>query len=140
MGMFSTFNTVGSALTVNRTWMDAIANNLANINTVRPTTDKAFQAQYVIAQANDYGKAGNPGVNGGTHVVSIAQAAGDGKVVYEPDHPLADGNGYVRYPEVDMADQMTQLIVAQRSYQANLSVFQRALDSYQQALQIGKGN
>jgi flagellar basal-body rod protein FlgC len=138
--MFATFQTVGSALTVNRTWMDAIANNLANINTVRPTSGPAFQAQYVIAEANSYGKAGTPGFAGGTKITGIAESSGAGKVVHEPDHPLADAQGYVRYPEVDMGDQMTQLIIAQRSYQANLSVFQRAQDAYQQALQIGKGN
>jgi flagellar basal-body rod protein FlgC len=136
--MFDTFKTVGSALTVNRTWMDTIANNLANISTVRSTADEAFHTQYVIAQSMDYGKAGLAGNPGGSKVVAIASSTGEGTLVYEPDHPLADNEGYVRYPDVDMGDQMTQLIVAQRSYQANLSVFQRAQDAYAQALQIGK--
>jgi flagellar basal-body rod protein FlgC len=138
MGMFDTFKTVGSALTVDRTWLDTIANNVANINTVRPTSQEAFHSQYVIAQSQDYGRAGTPGAPGGAKVVAIASSTGTGNVVYDPTHPLADAQGYVRYPDVDMGEQMTQMIVAQRAYQANLSVFQRAQEAYQAALQIGK--
>jgi flagellar basal-body rod protein FlgC len=63
----------------------------------------------------------------------------EGRVVYEPDNALADADGYVRYPDIDMGDQMTQLIQAQRSYQANLSSIDRATDAYRAALQLGKG-
>ncbi len=59
--------------------------------------------------------------------------------MHEPDHPLADANGYVRYPDIDLGDQMTQLIMAQRGYQANLAVVERATSMYQAALQLGKG-
>jgi flagellar basal-body rod protein FlgC len=59
--------------------------------------------------------------------------------VYEPKNPLADKDGYVRYPDIDLGDQMAQLIMAQRGYQANLSVIDRATKSYQAALQLGKG-
>jgi flagellar basal-body rod protein FlgC len=59
-------------------------------------------------------------------------------VVYEPTNPLADEDGYVRYPDIDMASQMTQLIMAQRGYQANAAVVDRAKSSYEAALQIGR--
>ena len=52
---------------------------------------------------------------------------------------MADAQGMVRLPDVDLSEQMTQLIMAQRGYQANLSVVQRATDAYNAALQIGKG-
>jgi flagellar basal-body rod protein FlgC len=58
--------------------------------------------------------------------------------VYEPNHPLADEAGYVRYPDIDMASQMGQLIMAQRGYQANAAVVDRAKEAYQAALQIGR--
>jgi len=63
----------------------------------------------------------------------------EGRLVHEPDNPLADADGYVRYPDIDLGDQMTQLIMAQRSYQANLASIERATDAYQAALQLGKG-
>ena len=49
----------------------------------------------------------------------------EGRVVYEPDNPLADKDGYVRYPDIDLGDQMTQMIMAQRGYQANLPSIDR---------------
>jgi flagellar basal-body rod protein FlgC len=58
--------------------------------------------------------------------------------VYEPDNPLADEQGYVRYPDIDLATQMGQLIMAQRGYQANAAVVDRAKETYQAALQIGR--
>ena len=89
------------------------------------TNGRAFQARYVIAQAADHGNAG------GVQVAGIASAARQGRLVYEPDHPLADAEGYVRCPTSTSADQMTQLIMAQRGYQANLAVVDRAQDAYQ---------
>ena len=61
-----------------------------------------------------------------------------GRMTYEPDNPPADAQGYVRRPDIDLGAQMTQLIQAQRGYQANLSVIQRATESYNTALQIGR--
>jgi flagellar basal-body rod protein FlgC len=51
---------------------------------------------------------------------------------------MADAEGYVRYPDIDMSSQMTQLIMAQRGYQANAAIVDRAKESYQAALQIGR--
>ena len=72
-------------------------------------------------------------------VAGTELGSAEGRMVYEPDNPLADADGYVRYPDIDMGDQMTQLIMAQRGYQANLSAIDRATEAYQQALQLGKG-
>mgnify|MGYP002779002751 CR=1 FL=1 len=70
-----------------------------------------------------------------------AEFGGDpeGRIVYEPDHPMANADGYVRYPDIDLGDQMVQLLMAQRGYQANLAVVERATSAYQAALQLGKG-
>jgi flagellar basal-body rod protein FlgC len=58
---------------------------------------------------------------------------------YEPDNPMADTEGYVRRPDIDLGGQMAQLMMAQRSYQANLSVVDRARESYNAAIQLGRG-
>ena len=76
------------------------------------------------------------GVGGGVQVVGAAFGDAQGTVRYEPGHPLANKDGLVRYPDIDLGDQMTQLIQAQRSYQLNLSVIDRAKESYQQAINI----
>ena len=59
-------------------------------------------------------------------------------MTYQPDSPLADAQGYVRLPDIDLADQMSQLIMAQRGYQANLAVVERATAAYQQAIGLGR--
>ena len=83
----------------------------------------------------DYGS-GTEGVQVGGAVLS---GKTEGRIVNEPTNPLADENGNVKYPDIDLGDQMGQLIMAQRAYQANLAVVDRAKDAYQSALQLGKG-
>jgi len=120
----------GSGMTMHRKWLDAIADNMANANTVTGTDGDAFQARYIVAQESQ-------GVSGVTAEAAFGDA--EGRLVFEPNHPLADADGYVRYPEIDLAEQMGHLIMAQRGYQANAAVVDRAKTAYEAALQIGRG-
>lgn len=131
MSIFGAIGIAQSGLTVHRTWLDAVSDNLANISTVTSTDGAAFQARYVVAQEN-------PGSEGGARVVGAAFGSAEGRLVYEPANPLADEDGYVRYPDIDMASQMAQLVMAQRGYQANAAVVDRAKETYTAALQIGR--
>ena len=135
MGAFDILAISGSGVNLNRTWLDAISDNIANISTVRPTSEAAYQARYVEAQA----VAPDAAQPGGVAVSGIALGSAEGRLTYQPDNPMADAQGMVRMPDVDLSEQMSQLIIAQRGYQANLSVVQRATDAYNAALQIGKG-
>ncbi len=132
--MFDSIDISGSALSVHRRWMDAVSDNIANINTASSTDGEAFKERMVVAQAVDYGSG-----EGGVRIAGAAFGSGEGRVVHQPDHPLADAEGNVRYPDIDLGDQMTQLIMAQRGYQANISAMERATDAYRAALQLGKG-
>jgi flagellar basal-body rod protein FlgC len=127
---FDAIGIAGSGLTVHRKWLDAVADNLANANTAARTDGDAFQARYILAQEGEG--------NGGVFVSGSALGSGEGRLVYSPEHPLADEAGYVKYPDIDMAEQMGNLIMAQRGYQANAAVVDRAKESYQAALQIGR--
>ena len=131
--MFDSLDISGSGLSVHRRWMDAVSDNIANINTVSSTDGEAFKERMVVAQAVDYGSG-----EGGVRIAGAEFGSGEGRLVYEPDHPLADAEGYVRYPDIDLGSQMAQMIMAQRAYQANLSVVDRARDSYMAAIQLGK--
>lgn len=132
--MFSAIGTAGSGLTVYRKWLDAISDNISNVNTARRTDEEAFRTRYVIAQS-----VGTPGgTDAGVQVGGIALGDATGRVVNEPGNPLADKDGNVRYPDVDLGSQMSQMIMAQRGYQANLAVVDRAKDAYAAALQIGR--
>ena len=134
MAAFDTIGIAGSSLFVHRKWMDAVSDNIANINTATPTGEKAFQERMVVAQAVDYGSGA-----GGVRVARTELGSAEGRVVNDPSNPLADADGNVRLPDIDLGDQMTQLLMAQRGYQANLATIKSATEAYQQALQLGKG-
>ena len=134
--MFPTFDIASSALTTHQTWMAALADNIANINDVKPMSERAYQEKFVVAQEIP-SQPGEPvGVGGGVAPVAIQLGSATGDVTYDPNNPLADKNGLVRRPAEDLADQMTNLVIAQRGYQINLTVVSRPKDSYQQALNI----
>jgi flagellar basal-body rod protein FlgC len=128
MGAFDTLRIANTALGAHQVWLDALAGNIANVNTVRSTDDEAFRATYVVL---------DPRKDGGVDVEGFAQSSAEGRVVHSPGHPLADEEGYVRMPDVDMAAQMSELVMAQRGYQASVQVTKTAQDTYTAALQIG---
>ena len=134
MAVFDTLGIAGSSLLVHRKWMDAVSDNMANVNTVNPFDQDAFQERLIVAQAVDYGSG-----EGGVRVARAEFGDPEGRIVYDPNHPLANEEGMVRYPDIDMGDQMVALMMAQRGYQANLAVVERATNAYQAALQLGKG-
>jgi flagellar basal-body rod protein FlgC len=135
--VFEALKIVNSGMQLHQAWMDAISDNVANINTVRSTRQAAFQARYVLAQAAENG---GPGVatGAGVSVAGVALGSAQGRLVYSPDHPLADAKGYVRLPDIDLGEQMTDMIMAQRGYQANAANLDRIRASYQAALQMGR--
>ena len=127
---FDAIGIAGSALTVHRKWLDSVSDNLANMNNASRTNGPAFQAKYVEAAESSEGT--------GVYVKSTQLGNGEGRIVYQPDHPLADADGNVKYPDIDMAEQMGALIIAQRGYQANVQVVDRARETYLAALEIGR--
>ena len=133
MGAFDTLSIAGSGLLVHRKWLDAVSDNISNINTATRTDQPAFQERFVNAQAIQYGSG-----EGGVRVAGVQFGSSAGRTVYEPNNPQADANGYVKYPDIDLGTQMSNLIMAQRGYQANLATIDRATHAYQAALQLGK--
>ena len=130
MGAFNLLGIAGSSLGMHQTWLDALADNIANVNTVRPTSQSAYQAKYVVSAALP---------EGGVEVAGIAAGSAQGQVINDPTSPLADANGNVRAPDIDLAQQMTELVMAQRGYQASVQVTKDAQETYASALTIGRG-
>ena len=130
-GPFHSLSIAGSGMDVYQTWIDAVADNIANINTVVATDEPAFRQRMVVARAREEDRPA------GAVVDRIVLGDDTGDLVYQPDHALADDEGFVRIPSTNLSQQMTHLLVAQRAYQANVSAFRAARDAYQRALQIG---
>ncbi len=129
MGAFDMMNIAGTGLAMHQTWLDCLSYNIANVNTARSTGESAFQAQYAMAQTVE---------SGGVRVSGISLGDPAGRVVHQPDHPLADAAGDVRMPDLDMGSQMSQLVMAQRGFQAQAAVVRNAQDTYSAALSIGR--
>jgi flagellar basal-body rod protein FlgC len=146
---FGSLGISASGMRVFQTWIDAVSDNVANVNTVNPAGEESFRERFVLAQASGggalggarsagVGTTGTGEIGDGVFVAGAAFGDGEGRMVYNPDHPYADADGMVRMPNIDMSTQMTNLIVAQRAYSANVTVFQGARDTYLRALEIGK--
>ena len=129
-----------TALDVEWRRMEVIAANLANLNTTRTALGEPFQplrlvsgprigfnAEMVRAEALN-----------GVQVYGVEPSGGDPRRVYEPDHPHADGEGFVSYPGVDHAAEMTLLLQTARAYEANLVALNAGRQMYAKALEIGR--
>ncbi|MEQ6901946.1 flagellar basal body rod C-terminal domain-containing protein [Nocardioides sp. YIM 152588] len=128
MSAFEALRIANSSLGSHQVWLDALANNIANANTVRPTDEDAFQATYVVLDQVE---------QGGVKVTGFEASDAEGRMVYDPANPVADENGMVRAPDMDMSDQMSELIMAQRGFQASVQTTKHAQDTYSAAIQIG---
>ncbi|MEX0846616.1 MAG: flagellar basal body rod C-terminal domain-containing protein [Ilumatobacteraceae bacterium] len=132
--MFSSFAVATSGMGAYKTWLNAVADNIANMDNVTSTDQPAFQERFVQVQAVD----GPDGVGDGVRVTGVQFGSADGIIQYDPNHPLADANGMVRRPDVSLSDQMVYMQLAQRGYQANVRSFETAKEAYESILSIGR--
>lgn len=134
--MFATLDVARSGMGVYKLWIDALADNVANIDNVSRTDEVAFQERFVVVQSAEdvYGT----GAGGGARVIGARYGDPEGRLAYEPTHPMADENGLIRRPDIDLSDQMVMIQLAQRGYQANIQTFERAREAYEAALTIGQ--
>lgn len=132
--VFGILDVAKSGMGVYKTWLNAVADNISNIDNVSETSKPAFQERFVQVQAAESPN----GFGAGAVVVAADFGDPNGRVNYDPNHPLADVNGMVRRPDMDLGDQMVYLQLAQRGYQANVQAFERARDAYESILSIGK--
>ncbi|MDJ0767455.1 MAG: flagellar basal body rod C-terminal domain-containing protein [Ilumatobacter sp.] len=132
--VFATLGVARSGMGAYKLWLDAVADNVANIDNVTSTDQEAFKERFVlVTPARDAS-----GDGAGVRVAGSAFGDPNGRVMYEPNHPLADDNGMVRRPDIDLADQMVYMQLAQRGYQANINAFERAREAYEAAISIGQ--
>jgi flagellar basal-body rod protein FlgC len=130
--MFNAIDTSATGVRMGRAWLETTSDNVANLNTVRPAGEEPYRAKEIVAKSLPGDK--------GVQVLGYVRDQGAPEQVYDPDNPLADEHGYVTRPKVDLTNEMTSMLMAQRLYQANLSVMTQARDSYQAALRLGQNS
>jgi flagellar basal-body rod protein FlgC len=131
-----------SGLDVEWQRLQVIAQNIANLNTSRTATGEPFRPMRLVSGPRaDFAQlmAGTAARRpGGVHVMGVEAMAGNVRRVHEPGHPHADVDGFVTYPEIDHAGEMTLMIKTSRSYEANLTAMNIAHQMYSRALELGR--
>ncbi|MCI8510061.1 MAG: flagellar basal body rod protein FlgC [Lachnospiraceae bacterium] len=132
-GVFNALHVSASGMTAQRTRMDIISQNIANVNTTRDENGRVYRRQTVVFQENSNASFDHILSNRletyhakGVKISAIVEDTTEGAMVYDPDHPDADENGYVMRPNVNTVTEMTNLIDASRSFEANATAFNAA--------------
>jgi flagellar basal-body rod protein FlgC len=138
MSVFDTIRIAASGLTAQRLRMDIAASNLANAQTTRTQNGQVgqpYQEEAVVFQAQQMGPMA---AAQGVAAVAVVTPPRPNLRVYDPNNPDADQNGFVNYPNVDVASEMTDMMGAARSYQVNATVAQAAKQQALDAIDLGK--
>jgi flagellar basal-body rod protein FlgC len=148
MSFLNSIRISASGLLAQRMRLDVISNNIANAQTTRTAAGGPYQRQDVVFTADEQNKqlpdfiaarhGESQGNAGGVRVAEIITDTSEGARVYDPTHPDADVQGFVTYPNVNPVVEMTNMLSATRSYEANLSVIDAAKRMALKALDIGK--
>jgi len=135
-----------SGMTAQRMRMNAISSNIANINTTQTPEGGPYRRKDVVFEsmtdAKNFGEIiSGTDPKGSFQRVQVVDVVSDKKaplMKYEPDHPDANPEGYVAYPNINLMEEMTNMIQATRSYEANVSAVQASKDMALSALEIGR--
>ncbi|WP_068672399.1 flagellar basal body rod protein FlgC [Oceanobacillus sp. Castelsardo] len=150
MSIFDALNTSSSALTAQRLRMDVVSSNIANAQTTRATRNEngeyePYRRKMVVLESdkNTFQQylekaSGNKKATSGVKVSAIIEDEKPFKLVFNPNHPDADENGYVQLPNVDPLQEMVDLMSATRSYEANITAVNASKSMLMKALEIGK--
>ena len=148
MSFFNSINVAASGLTAQRLRMDVIAENIANVNTTRTADGGPYQRRTVIFEeapgvGRPFGSVFNNAVDNrrstGVRVSRIVSDPTPGMLAFDPTHPDADEEGYVRMPNINIVEEMVNMISASRSYEANITSMSSFRSITQRTLEIGSG-
>ncbi|MBE0539882.1 MAG: flagellar basal body rod protein FlgC [Verrucomicrobia bacterium] len=134
-------NSTSSALDAERVRMEVISQNIANAHTTRDVDGKPYQRQQVVFQSvlDQQQRLNATGANSsGVQVVRIEKDMRPPRLLFEPGHPDADANGMVATPDISIHEEMADLMVSSRAFEANLAVVRNARSMALQTLSIGK--
>ena len=134
MSIVKGFDILGSGMSAQRTRLNTVSSNLANAETTRTAEGGPYVRRIPVFQAVEIGEEG-----AGVEVEQIQQDATPGPMIYDPGHPDAGPDGYVKMPNVNVVEEMVDMMTAARSFEANVQAFQTLRDMVQQALNLGKG-
>ena len=131
MAMLDVFKVAGSALTAQSVRLNTTASNLANAESVVGPDGQPYRGKQVVFRTTPMGE----GPAQGVRVQEVVESAAPPRLVYEPNNPAADENGYVAMPNVNVVEEMVNMIVSQRAYESN----SKAVTTSDSMLEIANG-
>ncbi|GMQ79596.1 MAG: flagellar basal body rod protein FlgC [Thermodesulfobacteriota bacterium] len=141
MNFLKSLETSASGLYAQRKRMDIIASNLANIETTRTEGGGPYRRKMVVMSTNemdlDFDQMFNSRVNG-VQIEDIVEDKTPFKKIYNPSHPDADSDGYLYKPNVDLIVETTNMLIARRSFEANIAAIKATRQMVIKALEIGR--
>lgn len=144
MDYFTAMDISTTGLNAERLRLDLTALNIANANTPGTPTGEVYQSLRMITAPKvntDFSSHLNKEINKlpyqGVDVVDVIPVSNEPRLVFEPEHPNANTDGFVSYPNVNMVSEMLNLVVSRRSYEANIRAMTAAKSMIESALQIG---
>lgn len=139
MSLFKVFDIAGSALSAQSVRINTTASNMANANSASSSSGSTYRARNPVFTPmimNEFSIGG--GEIGGVKVDGIVESEAPLKREYQPQHPMADGDGYVFLPNVNVIEEMANMISASRSYQTSVEVMEASKRMLQQTLSLGQ--
>jgi flagellar basal-body rod protein FlgC len=136
MSLFNVFKVAGSAMTAQSMRLNAVASNLANVDSVTSADGTGYKSKQVVFEAAPVGTAGE--ASQGVRVKAVVEDSAPPRMVYDPKNPAADDKGYVAMPNVNAVEEMVNMLSASRSYQSNVEVLNTAKTMLMNTLKIGQ--
>lgn len=138
MSFTAGFDIAASGLSAQRARLNATSSNLANAETTRTENGEVYRRKQVIFQSKAEGEFDNQlgTAMRGVEVNEIADDPSPTRWAYEPGHPDANADGFVEYPNVNVVEEMAEMVVASRSYEANATAFETLKSMAQRALTL----
>ena len=139
MSMFKVFDVAGSALSAQTLRLNTTASNMANANTVSSSTEETYRARHPVFAAmlaEQYGR--QPDSSVGVSVRGIVESQAPLQQQYNPNHPMANEDGYIFLPNVNVVEEMANMISASRSYQSNVEVINTAKQLMMRTMNMGQ--
>ena len=137
MSLFNVFGISGSALQAQTLRLNTTSSNMANANSVSSSTGTTYRARHPVF-APMVKEFSNEKKAVGVRVLGIVESKRPLRSEYNPDHPMADAEGYIHLPNVNMIEEMADMISASRSYQSNVEVMTTAKKMLMRTLQLGQ--
>ena len=134
MSLFNIFNVAGSAMNAQSQRLNVVSSNIANADSTTSANGQPYHAKQVVFAATPMGNGSAQGVK----VTAVVEDNSPLKMIYDPKHPMADEQGYVAMPNVNVVDEMVNMISASRAYQNNVEVMNTSKTLLLKTLTIGQ--